>query len=77
MTISDVPKSRKARCSVRLYKGGEVSLEMILIISGMDLVERKAEKASSPHRLAVNWFTIHYSASCDLRKTSFLSNEAS
>jgi hypothetical protein len=43
---------------VRLYRGGEVSRAIVEIIWGRDFWERIALKASSPQRLAVNWFTI-------------------
>jgi len=63
MAISEEPKNLNKRCSLMLYKGGEVSRAIVAIIWGMDFCERMAEKASSPHRLAVNWFTINYTFS--------------
>jgi hypothetical protein len=44
-----------------LYKGGEVSLEITLIISGIDFMERIAEKPSSPQMLSVKTVSAIYS----------------
>src|SRR3989304_6397533 len=71
MATSPEPKRRNQRCSRRLYKGGEVSRAMVAIISGRVFIERMALKASSPHRLAVNWFTINYTFSVTLYSRYF------
>ena len=57
METSLEPKILNQRFSKMLKKGGCGSWVEILIISKIDFEERIAEKASSPHKLAVNWFT--------------------
>lgn len=57
MAISLVPKTLNHKCSVMLYKGGDVSRATMEMISGMDFIERMAENPSSPQIEAVNWFS--------------------